>query len=692
MHCTYVHTDKTSGAKSLCQHSVYGKEKLCVFHSSDVRTKAADFDKALGALLDQSVASREPLDLDFKGFVFPKADFRNFVFRGTADFRSAVFASEVSFRSATFLQQTDFHTAEFRGKAEFFGVVFASNIRFLGTNFRGSAIFNGCKFRGSTAFHGCKFSDFASWQGSKFDTPVVFQSDEFIADADFRMATFFDGVNFYQTLFRRRVDFEGARFHGEVQFTESHLALLKKLNCPRANMDGAVLHTAQIWENERLIRYSFRGAFLLSMNLAGKELEDCDFTGAVFKAVLTVGWKPDRKTRLNTKYIYTDYQSQEVELADGAKRRVYSPVLSSRVPADGNFGEGEHANFTFADYLRDPIHLNIPLDVAPLLRSAVTNYLQLFTDFLKVTQGIPVELRTRAEGSKLRVEFLAQTEEDLAAIRLSFAEYQKNTGRNFDELRLNIAFRKEVTQLERELFLMKMESQINLLKTELNYTQALLSKSDENRQLMARLVEATRSPGSLLEPFRIPAQATPYQSDVSVLHADLANFSGAVEGSASLRIALQTWLAELQAEIRSQPACDRVKSQGDGFLIFSTDSLWLFEKAQQLGSRLEQFKLRNSSALGGFRCALTRGRLNCVLSDGLKDFEGDAVIECARIDQPMKVYMKAQNIAGNQVWCTEAFKTDIENRSAHLRFATLPSMPLDKGYEAKSPLFQISVA
>jgi uncharacterized protein YjbI with pentapeptide repeats len=505
MNCSYVHTDKTNGTKTPCGHAVYGREKLCVFHFPDVQTKAKDFTKALNALLDQAVASHAPLDLNFKGFVFPKVDFRNVVFRGIADFRAAIFMQDADFRSATFLQQTDFHTAEFKGHAGFFSVIFASNVRFLGTHFRGNAIFNGSKFRGSTAFHGCKFGDFAAWQGSKFDTPVIFQSNEFIRDADFRRATFFDGADFCQTMFRRRVDFEGTRFHGEVRFAETHIAFLKKLNCPRANMDGVVLHTAQIWENERLIRYSFRNSFLLSMNLAAKEFEDCDFTGAVFKAVLTVGWKPDRRTRLNTKYIYTDYRSEEIAMADGTKRRAYSPVLSSRVPAEGNFGEGEHANFTFADYLHDPIHLNIALNVPPLLRSAITNYLQLFTDFLKVTQGIPVELRTRLEGTKLRVEFLTETEENLAAIRESFAEYQRNTGRNFEELKLNIGFRKEVTPIERELFLMKMESQINLLKTELTYTQALYSKSEENRQLMARLVEVTRSPGVLLEPLLFAA-------------------------------------------------------------------------------------------------------------------------------------------------------------------------------------------
>jgi uncharacterized protein YjbI with pentapeptide repeats len=515
MNCTYIHTDKTDGKKTPCCRPVFGKGKFCIFHSPEVGGKATAFGPALAEMLTQANSSEKPVDLDFKGFVFPRVDFRKFVFRGNADFRAAIFTGDVDFRGAAFLKEADFHTTEFKGNAGFFAVVFAGNVRMLGSDFQGRAIFNGCKFRTNTVFHGCKFADFASWQASKFDKPVVFQSNEFVRDADFRQAVFFGGVDFYQTLFRRRADFEGARFHGEVKFTETHIEFLKKLNCPRANMEGAVLHTAQIWENERLSYYSFRGAFLISVNLAGKEITTCDFTGAVFKAVLTVGWKVDRLTRLDTKFIYTDYRTEEIQLPDLSKRRIYFPVLESRVPAEGNFGEGEHADFTFADYLREPIRMNIALSVPPLLRSAVTNYLQLFTDFLKITQGIPVELRTRLEGSKLRVEFLAQSEEDLAAIRESFSDYQQNTGRNFDELKLHIAFRKDSSPLERELFLMKMESQINLLRTELTYTQALLSKSEENRQLMARLVEITRSPGKLLEPMQI----SPPIPDVYVSYA-----------------------------------------------------------------------------------------------------------------------------------------------------------------------------
>lgn len=290
------------------------------------------------------------------------------------------------------------------------------------------------------------------------------------------------------------------------------------------------------------------------------------------------------------------------------------------------------------------------------------------------------------------MEFLAQTEEDLAAIREAFDEYQKNTGRNFEELKLRIAFRKETTPIERQLFLMKMETQLNYLKTEVTHYKAMLSMSEENRELLARLVEASRSPNLLIQPLRMSPQRRPYQSELSVLHADLTNFTSTVTRNPAFRLTLQTWLAEVQAEFRTQPACEQIKNQGDGFLALSTDSLWLFEMAQQLGHRLDQFKLRNPSPLGGFRFVLARGQVNCAESEGVKEFDGDAIIECSRIDQPMKRYLNERGITVSQMWCTELFKDDIEPRSPHLRFAELPAIPLDKDYESTSRLYQISIA
>ncbi|MFZ2648568.1 MAG: toll/interleukin-1 receptor domain-containing protein [Burkholderiaceae bacterium] len=493
-------TDKTSGKKSACKHHANRGRSHCIFHLPGAEKSLDDFIAAFRVHLQASESLKPSETFDCKGFIFPRIDLTRTRFFGMADFRDATFSGDIELRGSTFHAQADFHTAVFERRASFFGVYFESNVRYLGTRFLGRTIFSGSKFLAATTFHGCKFLDFAAFRAAKFDRTLVFHANEFCKDADFRSAIFYDGVDFTGTLFGNRLDFHGTRFHGELCLSSSHIKFLKKLDSYRANMRGAVLHTAQIWENDTLANYDFRDAFLLSVNLSGKRILDSDFTGAVFKSVLTVGWRPDRRTLENTKYIYTDYTTSEHTDATGKKLRTYSPVASSRVPAGGDFGTDEHTGFTLYTYLHEPARLNIALSVPAVLRTAVTNYLQLFGDFLRVTQGIPVELRTRLEGSKLRVEFLAQTEDDLRVVRTAFTEYQQNAGLNFYELRLRINFSVHTSQIERELFLMKMEAQLNLLKTELAYTKALLSKSEEHQALLKQVTEATRSPKTLLTP------------------------------------------------------------------------------------------------------------------------------------------------------------------------------------------------
>jgi uncharacterized protein YjbI with pentapeptide repeats len=335
MKCKYVHLDKTCGHKTACPHDVWKDGQFCVFHTPDGRAKTEDFKTALLQLVETANASETAVDIDMKGFVFPKLDLRGTRFRWDADFRGAIFLDHVDFRKSEFLGQADFHTTEFRSHVNFCWCFFAKNIRFLGTVFAGRAIFSACKFRGTVVFHGCKFSDFAAWQASKFNLHVVFHQNALARDADFRQAMFFAGVDFSNSIFSGRTDFQDTRFHEEVTFSNTHLAFLKKLNCRRAMMNGAVLHTAQLWETNTLSYYSFRNAFLISVNLAGKQLVDCDFTGAVFKAVLTAGWKPDRRTIDNTKYIFTDYRTSTSYSDDGTKLRAYHPVPDSRVPAEG---------------------------------------------------------------------------------------------------------------------------------------------------------------------------------------------------------------------------------------------------------------------------------------------------------------------------------------------------------------------
>ncbi|MDQ6626014.1 MAG: toll/interleukin-1 receptor domain-containing protein, partial [Verrucomicrobiota bacterium] len=476
----------------------------CLFHAPAEDKAEPDFREAFLTEL----AATPSGTFDCKGFVFPRVSFVDLTFNTAVDFRAATFTGPVDFRNAQFLSQADFHTAVFRSNANFFNVLFRTNVRFLGTRFAGRAIFNGSKFCGRSTFHGCKFEDFAAFQAGKFNWHLTFQSNEFVQDADFRSAIFYDGVDFWQTIFRRRANFDGARFHGEVRFIETHLEFLKKLRCERANTRGAVLHTAQMWENDLLSHYDFRDTFLLSVNFSGKHFHDCDFTGAVFKSVLTVGWRPDRRTIENTKFIYTEYSVEERVGPTGSKIRVYTPVADSRVPVEGEFGKGEHAGFTIISYLRQPVRFNLALNVPPVLRTAVSNYLQFFGDFVKVTQGVPVELRTRLEGTKLRVEFLAESEQDLAAIREAFEEYRQTAGLDFEQLKLRIKFATHVPPVEQKLFLMNLEAQLNQLRTQLTYTQALLSKSEEYQQLLKRVLDASRSPAGLLEPVVLPPAAS----------------------------------------------------------------------------------------------------------------------------------------------------------------------------------------
>ena len=436
--CSYVFKDKTTGKSWPCpRHSVQGKS-CCLFHLPVSQKKSQDFVDAFRQYLTDSEVLKPSEMFDCRGYIFPNIDLTRTRFFGTADFRAAVFTETAEFRSSTFHSHADFHTTEFLGSAGFFGVYFESVARFLGVRFNRRAIFSGSKFFGTTTFHGCKFLDFTAFQAAKFEKSLTFHTNEFSRDADFRSAIFYDGADFHESSFGNRLDFQGDRFHGELRLSNAHIKFLKKLDCRRASLRGAVLHTTQIWENDTLTSYDFRDAFLLSVNLSGKRILDSDFTGAIFKSVLTIGWRPDRRTLENTKFIFTDYTTTEKIGPSGKKTRIYTPVASSRVPAEGDFGSGEHADFTLYTYLHEPARLNIALSVPPVLRTAVVNYLQLFIDFLKVTQGIPVELRTRLEGSKLRVEFLANSEDDLGVIRQAFAEYQQSANLNFEQLKLRI--------------------------------------------------------------------------------------------------------------------------------------------------------------------------------------------------------------------------------------------------------------
>ena len=277
--CGYLFTDKTSGKTSPCLHDAAPGRNSCVFHLPIAAKTQQQFEAAFRQHLINGESLKPSDALDCRGYIFPNIDISGSRFFGTADFRAAVFAGTVEFRGSTFHSQADFHTAQFLHSAGFFGVYFESVARFLGVSFKGRTIFSGAKFFGTTTFHGCKFMDFAAFQAAKFDKPLTFHANEFFNDADFRSAIFYDGADFHESSFHNRLDFLGARFHGELRLSNAHIKFLKKLKCRRANLRGAVLHTTQIWEIDTLTNYDFRDAFLLSVNLSGKRIQDSDFTG-----------------------------------------------------------------------------------------------------------------------------------------------------------------------------------------------------------------------------------------------------------------------------------------------------------------------------------------------------------------------------------------------------------------------------
>ena len=206
-------------------------------------------------------------------------DFRKAHFYGPLNSRNADFAGEVLFSRATFDDKADFRGVHFRGRATFNGATFA-----------GRTTFSGSRFDANTTFHGCNFRRLATWRDCRFQRPMVLQSNTFNEDVDFGHAVFREGVDFQKTPFHERAGFEETQLTGEVVLSDVHAKHLKIFNATGARLDGIVLESAELSDNNRIEGFSLRGAALLALSLAREEVVNCDFTGAAFKAVLTQGW------------------------------------------------------------------------------------------------------------------------------------------------------------------------------------------------------------------------------------------------------------------------------------------------------------------------------------------------------------------------------------------------------------------
>lgn|GEM_PF-2400933 len=686
------------GKKLPCERPQYEDHGFCIFHSGFLEEKRVGFIQALGSLIDEIRKNDLIAYYDFRGFVFPR------------------FKAKTMFALEAFDKPVSFQFAEFKGTANFFDCKFLYGADFSYSRFDANAIFNKCKFS-AVKFIACSFDRMVSFQFATFNSRATFSACGFSGKVNFSKAIFFaeaifagtryqkdalfisanflDSANFMNTDFRGRSEFRGAIFSNEVAFTGAHLAFIKNPPAVGVNLDGAVLKSAHIWNNPSLERYSFVNAFLLSLNFSDKEVVDCDFTGAVIKAVLTQGWRPDAKTIANTKYIYTDYEVGNIG-EEGATHNTYKRVEESRVPAEGVFGEGEHEHFTIADYLKEPLKWSFALNVPPMFRTAVLNYLQFFTDFMSVTESVSVEIRTRQEGGKIRVEFMTGTQAEKELVRERFNQYRDNTTK--DLASLDIRFNNsEASEVEKELFRIRYEHTINSLRTELNYTKRLLQKEEEKNQLQVKyldlLVQAdafTRDPQKLL----LPALDTSTQrssTPIFFLTADLKDYSKATRENNALYALIQTFLFDQKERIRKDPVCDAVKLEGDAIKVFFRDGVKLIWIARGLINDFENLKYEQPSSIRGFRVVLGYGTAHREQRREEVDYSGDPIVETCRVDQPMKRYIEERDEDPNQIWCTETFYDQISGQHPNVSFDELPPTDLDKGYGLGARLFRVRV-
>ena len=558
-------THKYINTMRACPHP-HSKDGLCIFHREDAEAKSGEFIPALEALIQKVEADDSIERYDFVGFIFPEAGLTKKIFTKSADFRNSQFSEYAYFRNSQFSGDADFSYSQFSGGANF-----------MGSQFSGGAAFMYSQFSGHADFRDSQFSGDAYFIHSQFSGDAVFIDSQFSGGAYFSYSQFSGGTDFRDSQFKQRAEFAQARFHSEIHFEDSRIAFLKSLNSQNAqplNFRGMVLEAAHLWDINRLENQDFTGAFLLSLSLAGKEIIDCNFTGAVFDAVHTRGWQPDEKTLANTRYIYTDYE-EIVETDPGdenATRKVYRAIEESRVPADGDFyDKGGDNHFTLADYLKDPIKWSLTPNVPPQVRNAVASYFTFFSDFMKVTQGVKVEIRTRQEGKKIRVEFFTDSETDREKVKEHFKTYRDNL-KEEDTEHLDIRFDNDkATQLEKDLLEIKYKNQITNLRTELSYTQRLLSSEQEKVQIL----KMQQNPQSMLPP--------PVETDdrnIFIMNADMAGFTKAVQANPAINQEMPRFLFEQERAIKLRSGHQRTKLEGDCIKTFfedGTELVWVAE-------------------------------------------------------------------------------------------------------------------
>ena len=643
-----------------CSHPVFKDHGYCIFHSPKEDEKKEDFLKELNKYIAQCEKYPEIEEYNFGGFIFPiisfrkkeflknadfnaskfsgLADFSASNFSGYADFGGATFSGNAYFNNSKFSEDVYFNESKFSGLADFTLLKCSEDAYFFSSRFSGNTNFLGSMFSGNADFSESKFSGNTQFRDSIFSGNVDFSGSNFSGHADFNMCEFHNTSVFNDASFEKIVNFSSAKFHDDLSFYQSHLTYIKNIEAKNINFENAILEESHFWGIDKIKGYSFKNAFLLSISFAEKEVIGCDFTGGVIDAVRTRGWKPDDATLKNTKFIYTDYTVETV-IEDGKERKIYKPIEESRVPADGFFGEGDNEGFTIKEFLLEPYKWSYSVPLPPQIKTAVVNYIEFFTDFINNTAGKEVEIHTRREGQKIRVEFSVEKKEDKQFIEEQFRNYFNNIGKDFSNI--TFEFRNpDVSEIERDLFKIKYENQINNLRTELKYTTRLLEAQEEKNQLLERFISVIQSnPLNLL----VAPQKTE-RGNFCVLKADVVRFSDFMKHGRGQEIS-----DKLDQIVKHQATNCKYSnvSGGDSLQIVDHDAVLVFKTASRIIEDLSEVPGNPT-----MRIAIDCGDISFEESqDVFVPKDGSPLRTPARIEPFVKP---------SEIWVTESFKSMLE--------------------------------
>ncbi|MEM1094779.1 MAG: hypothetical protein AAGJ10_09255 [Bacteroidota bacterium] len=296
--------------------------------------------------------------------------------------------------------------------------------------------------------------------------------------------------------FDERTTFQQAVFHDEVNFIEARFAFLKHPPDEGIALNGAVLEAAHLWGIDTLRGYDLRDAFLLGISLAGKRLEGCNATGAVFKNVHTDGWTLDDATIAVTRYIYTDYTRETVKDDEGREREVFKPVAESRVPADGKFGDADNPRFTLETYFFQPHEWNRALNFPRRIQKGILDYLHFFPEYAEVTHGLKVRATPHPEGQKVRMTFAVDHPSLQDAVNDLLGDYMQNLFKPIDEVREELVFRNtEATEEEKALLVADYSQALEASRLKMWDGYQRLSPAERRHadQQMQRLLPANAS-------------------------------------------------------------------------------------------------------------------------------------------------------------------------------------------------------